>query len=181
MTASKKMAEGLGILNAIDNSVIEKLEENINNRDVILETISETFLNTNSILQEDDRVAVGSMILVGGWVEGLYIATSLVDDVNKVDNEMVDRIIDQKLSLGTVLKLLEQSISNADVKELYDDMLELQKVYNDIKIEVKDVKVVNSGESNVSTIKSNNVTSISPKSFENLKTKVKELRNKYTA
>ncbi|MDI3526651.1 MAG: hypothetical protein PWR03_834 [Tenuifilum sp.] len=180
MTASKKMAEGLGILNAIDNSVIEKLEENINNRDVILETISETFLNTNSILQEDDRVAVGSMILVGGWVEGLYIATSLVDDVNKVDNEMVDRIIDQKLSLGTVLKLLEQSISNADVKELYDDMLELQKVYNDIKIEVKDVKVVNSGESNVSTIKSNNVTSISPKSFENLKTKVKELRNKYT-
>ena len=56
MTASKKMAEGLGILNAIDNTVIQRLEENVNNRDVIMEIISETFLNTNSILEENDRV-----------------------------------------------------------------------------------------------------------------------------
>lgn len=181
MTVSKKMAEGLGILNAIDNSVIEKLEENINNRDVILETISETFLNTNSILEEDDRVAVGSIILVGGWIEGLYIATSLVEDINNVDNEMVDRIIDQKLSLQTVLKLLEQSNSNADVRELYSDMLELEKVYNDVKITVSDVKVIQDGKSKVATLKSKNVTTVSPEAFKKLKTKVIELRKKYTA
>ncbi|MEW5847010.1 MAG: hypothetical protein AB1777_12205 [Bacteroidota bacterium] len=181
MTVSKKMAEGLGILNAIDNSVIQKLEENINNRDVILETISETFLNTNSILEEDDRVAVGSIILVGGWIEGLYIATSLVDDINKVDNEMVDRIVDQKLSLQTVLKLLEQSNSNADVKELYADMVELEKVYNEVKIIVSDVKVVQDGKAKVATLKSKNVTTVSPEAFKKLKTKVLELRKKYTA
>ncbi len=181
MTVSKKMAEGLGILNAIDNSVIQKLEENINNREVILETISETFLNTNSILEEDDRVAVGSVILVGGWIEGLYIATSLVGDISKVDNEMVDRIIDQKLSLQTVLNLLKQSISNADVKELYNDMLELEKVYNDVKISVSNVEVVQDGKSKVATLRSKNATSISPDAFNKLKTKVKELRTKYTA
>lgn len=181
MTVSKKMAEGLGILNAIDNSVIQKLEENINNREVILETISETFLNTNSILEEDDRVAVGSIILVGGWIEGLYIATSLVGDISKVDNEMVDRIIDQKLSLQTVLNLLKQSISNADVKELYNDMLELEKVYNDVKISVSNVEVVQDGKSKVATLRSKNATSISPEAFNKLKTKVKELRTKYTA
>jgi len=181
MTASKKMAEGLGILNAIDNSVIEKLEENINNRDVILETISETFLNTNSILEEDDRVAVGSIILVGGWVEGLYIATSLVDDINKVDNEMVDRIVDQKLSLQTVLKLLEQNIGNADVKELYSDMVELQNAYNNVKITVSDVEIVSDGKAKVATLKSKNIITISPETFKKLKTKVLELRNKYTA
>lgn len=181
MTVSKKLAEGLGILNAIDNSVIEKLEENINNRDVILETISETLLNTNSILEEDDRVAVGSIILVGGWIEGLYIATSLVEDINKVDSEMVDRIIDQKLSLQTVLKLLEQNNSNADIRELYSDMLELEKVYNDVKITVSDVKVIHDGKTKVATLKSKNVTTVSPKAFEKLKTKVIELRKKYTA
>jgi len=181
MTASKKMAEGLGILNAIDNSVIEKLEENINNRDVILETISETFLNTNSILEEDDRVAVGSIILVGGWVEGLYIATSLVDDINKADNEMVDRIVDQKLSLQTVLKLLEQNIGNADVKELYIDMVDLQNAYNKVKITVSDVEIVSDEKSKVATLKSKNTITISPETFKKLKTKVLELRNKYTA
>ena len=105
MSASKKVAEGLGILNAIDNSVIQRLEENVNNREVIMDIISETFLNTNSILEENDRVAVGAIILVGGWIEGLYIATSLIEDVHKADNELVERIIDQKLSLGTVINL----------------------------------------------------------------------------
>src|SRR5664279_4739999 len=36
MNAAKKMADGLGILKAIDQSQIDKLEENINNSEVIM-------------------------------------------------------------------------------------------------------------------------------------------------
>jgi hypothetical protein len=93
MTASKKLAEGLGILNAIDDEIIQRLEENVNNRDAIMDIISETFLNTNSILEENDRVAIGTIILVGGWIEGLYISTSLVDEIGSSDNELVERVI----------------------------------------------------------------------------------------
>jgi len=181
MTASKKMAEGLGILNAIDNSVIQRLEENVNNRDVIMETISETLLNTNSILEEDERVALGSIILVGGWVEGLYIATSLVDDLNKVDNELVDRIADQKLSLGTVLNLLNQNIDNKDVKEVYDDMVDLKSIYDQVQISASEVDVIPDKQSKVTTLRSKNVITVNPEVFKKLKTKVRELRNKYTA
>ncbi|MGD9978568.1 MAG: hypothetical protein AB7S54_11630 [Bacteroidales bacterium] len=181
MTASKKMAENLGILNAIDNSVIQRLEENVNNRDVIMETISETFLNTSSILEEDDRIAIGSIILVGGWIEGLYIATSLVEDVQSTDNELVDRIVDQKFSLGTVLNLLNQSIENADIKDIYSDIVELQKIYEEIQISASKVEVLQNGKSKVATLSSKNVVSVSPAVFSKLKEKVKELRSKYTA
>ncbi|MCB8964232.1 MAG: hypothetical protein H6536_04235 [Bacteroidales bacterium] len=181
MTASKKMAESLGILNAIDNSVIQRLEENVNNRDVIMETISETFLNTNSILEEDDRVATGSIILVGGWVEGLYIATSLVDDINSTDNELVDRIIDQKFSLETVLSLLNQNIANADVKDIYTDILELKEIYDEVQISASKVEVVQDSKSKVATLNSKNVVTVNPDVFNRLKQKVKELRTKYTA
>jgi hypothetical protein len=50
MNAAKKMADGLGILDAINKETIDKLEENINNKEVIMETVSETFLNSNSYL-----------------------------------------------------------------------------------------------------------------------------------
>lgn len=181
MTASKKMAENLGILNAIDNAVIQRLEENVNNREVIMETISETFLNTNSILEEDDRVAVGSIILVGGWLEGLYIATSLVGDVNSTDNELVDRIVDQKFSLETVLNLLNQNIDNPDVKDIYNDIVELKKIYDEVQISVSKVEVVQDSKSNVATLSSKNVVTVKPEVFNKLKLKVKELRTKYTA
>lgn len=181
MTASKKMAEGLGILNAIDEQTIQRLEENINNREVIMETISETFLNTNSILEEEDRVAIGSIILVGGWLEGIYIATSLVNNPNNTDNELIDRIVDQKFSLESVLNLLNQNIDNADVKDVYQDVLSLKGIYEEVQIAVSQVEVVPDKTTNVTTLRSKNVVSVSPEVFDKLKTKVKEIRAKYVA
>lgn len=179
MSASKKMAEGLGILNAIDNSIIQKLEENVNNRDVIMDIISETFLNTNSILEENDRVATGSVILVGGWVEGLYIATSLIDNVQNSDNELVARVIDQKLSLETVINLLNQNKGNPDVASVMGDVEELKKIFDQVQISVSEVEAIPDPEGGVTTLRSQSVSSVSPAVFNQLKTKIQEIRSKY--
>jgi hypothetical protein len=178
MTASKKLAEGLGILNAIDNTIIQRLEENVNNREAIMDIISETFLNTNSILEENDRVAIGSIILVGGWIEGLYIATSLVNDIGSSDNELIDRIIDQKLSLTTVINLLEQHDQLEDVKSVLNDIYELSVIYDKIQISVSQIEVITDTLS-TTTLRSKNVVSVSPNVFNELKKKVIEIRSKY--
>ncbi len=181
MAATKKMAEGLGILNAIDEQTIRHLEENVNNRDVIMETISETFLNTNSILEEDDRVAVGSIILVGGWVEGLYIATSLVADPTKADKEFVCRIIDQKFSIESVIKLLEQNSSNEDVKAVFDDVLEIKQVFDQMQIVTSDIEIIPDSSTNVTTLRAQNTTTVNPTLFAELKRRVATMRTKYTS
>ncbi|MDD3568057.1 MAG: hypothetical protein PHT92_06610, partial [Bacteroidales bacterium] len=177
MTASKKLAEGLGILNAIDDKVIQRLEENVNNRDAIMDIISETFLNTNSILEENDRVAIGSIILVGGWVEGLYIATALVNQVGSSDNELVERIIDQKLSLSSVINLLKQHNHMPDIQSVMSDMKELEIIYDKVQISVSRIEVVS--DSTSTTLHSKNVFSVSPAVFQELKDKVTEIRSKY--
>lgn len=179
MSASKKLAEGLGILNAIDNSIIDRLEENVNNRDVIMDIISETFLNTNSILEENDRVAIGAIILVGGWIEGVYIATALVDDAGSADFELVERIVDQKVSLLTIVKLLEQYSDNPDVQSVLSDVSELGVIYDKIQVSISHIEVVNDDTSGVATLRGENVVSVSPKVFQELKDKVKEVRTKY--
>ena len=109
MNAAKKMADGLGILDAINEETINRLEENVNNSDVILDIVSETFLNTNSYLEDNEQPAIASIVLVGGWLEGLYIATQLVDVKDFDTNKLVGRIIDQKLSVDIMLRLLEDN------------------------------------------------------------------------
>jgi len=125
MGAAKKMADGLGILDAIDEKTIEDLEENINNRERIMDIVSETFLNSSAFLKENDRAALSAIVLVGGWMEGLYIATELVNRGTFEDNKLVNRIVDQKLSLEIVMKLLEQNQSNPDVAGLIEEINEL--------------------------------------------------------
>ena len=79
MNSAKKMADGLGILKSIDQETIDRLEENINNSEVIMEIISETYMNSSSYLEDNGQTAIAAMVLVGGWFEGLYISTQLVD------------------------------------------------------------------------------------------------------
>jgi hypothetical protein len=179
MQAAKKMADGLGILDAIDNNTIQKLEENVNNRDVIMDIISETFMASSSFLKENDRTAVAAIVLVGGWLEGLYIATQLVDPSNIKNNKLVERIIDQKLSFDIVLKLLNENKENPDVTTLTTEMNELKQIFNKIDIKTSKIQVVPDKNSNVTTLKSVSTVNVTTETFKELTEKVKAIRNNF--
>lgn len=179
MQAAKKMADGLGILDAIDNNTIQKLEENINNRDVIMDIISETFMSSSSFLKENDRTAVASVVLVGGWIEGLYLATALVDQTKLKNNKLVDRIVDQKLSFDIVLKLLDENKDNPDVASLIVEMDELKKIFDKIEIKSSKIEAVVDPKTNVTTLKSESKVSITDETFKELTDKVRAIRNNF--
>jgi len=179
MGAAKKMADGLGILDAIDEKTIEDLEENINNRERIMDIVSETFLNSSAFLKENDRAALSAIVLVGGWMEGLYIATELVNRGTFEDNKLVVRIVDQKLSLEIVMKLLEQNQSNPDVAGLIEEINELKVIFDQIKIETSVIEPVHDQETNVTTLKSKSQSNLTPELFKELSEKVRSLRNTF--
>ncbi|MCX7985855.1 MAG: hypothetical protein N2662_02815 [Bacteroidales bacterium] len=179
MQAAKKLANGLGILDAIDNKTIQRLEENVNNRDVIMDIISETFMSTSSFLKENDRTAIASIVLVGGWIEGLYIGTSLIDPNNLKDNKLVERVIDQKLSLDIVLKLLEENKNNPDVASVYVEMNELKKIFDKIEIKTSKIEAVTDKSTNVTTLKATSKQVVTPEVFKELTEKIRSIRSNF--
>lgn len=180
MDAAKKMADGLGILDAIDKSTIDRLEENINNRDVILDIISETFMSSTSFLKENDRQALASVVMVGGWIEGLYIATQLVGDKPINNSKIVERIVDQKLSLDMVLKLLESNKDNVDVTGILKEMEDLKVTYDKIIISSSKIEPVVDEKTKVTTLKSESSSNINEAIFNELRNKVVKIRTNYT-
>ena len=174
------MADGLEILDAIDEQTIERLEENLNNRDVIIDIISETLLNSTSFLEDRGLQATSAIILIGGWIEGLYIATNLVPEgVDLNTNLLVERIVDQKLSMDIVINLLENNKESIEVQTLLDDVRELKKIYDKIEIEQSEITAVEDPKTNVTTLKSESSYDISKEVFEELAAKVDELRTRY--
>jgi hypothetical protein len=179
IAAAKEMADGLNILDAISEETIETLENNINNREMIIDIISETLMNSSSFLKENGLEATASVILVGGWMEGLYIATNLVDDSRLEGNKLVERIVDQKLSLDIMINLLKASAEDADAQAVLADVLALKKVFDKIKLEQGEVTVVEDPETNVTTLKSESSIKITRDIFRELKSKVEEIRTSY--
>jgi len=177
--AAKAMADGLNILDAIDEETVNRLEEQINNRDAIIDIISETLMNSSSFLKENDMEGTASVILVGGWVEGLYIATNLVDVNNLNSSKLVERIVDQKLSLDIMVSLLESSPEDADAQAVLEDVKALKIIFDKITIEQGEVTAVEDPETNVTTLKSESSVEFTPEVFNELKSKVIEIRSSY--
>lgn len=179
MNAAKKMADGLGILKAIEQEQIDKLEENINNSDVIMEIVSETFMNSNSYLEDNGQPAIAAMVLVGGWFEGLYISTQLIDMKDFNGNKLVGRIIDQKLSIDILFNLLNSSKGNPAVDELLVQVVRLKTVFDKIKLTTSRVRPEFDKVSNTTVLKSEVKTDMTPETFRELATTVAEIRGSF--
>jgi len=179
MSAAKKMADGLDILDAIDNNTIKELEENMNNRNKIMDIISETFLSSSSYLKENNRPEIATIVLIGGWIEGLYIATRLVGNESIENNKLVDRIVDQKLSYEILLKLLDEYKNHEDIIALSDQMGDLKKAFGNIIIKSTEIEAVSEENSNVTTLKSQTEVTLTKETFEELAETVKSLRNDF--
>jgi hypothetical protein len=179
MNAAKKMADGLGILKSIDDETINRLEENINNSEVIMEIVSETFLNSNSYLEDNGQPAIAAIVLVGGWFEGLYISTQLADMKQPGGNKLIERIIDQKLSIDILLNLLNNNKGNPAIDEILVQVNKLKTIFDKISISTSPVKPEFDKASNTTVLKSDVKSSMTPEVFKELVAVVAEIRSSF--
>lgn len=185
MDATKQLATEMGISDAIDEETMKRLEQNLNKRDVVMDIISETFLNSSSYLKENDQQDVAAMVLVGGWIEGLYIGTRMVGDNPDQGNKLVNRIAEQKLSFSIVERMLQDNTKNLrgeenrDIMELINELHALKTAFDKIEVQTSAVKIDDNDTANVATLKSQTKISFTPEAFTELQAAVKSLRNNF--
>jgi hypothetical protein len=174
LSATKKLADDLGILNAIDKTIITRMETNINNRDSLMTIISETFMNSNSFLKENDRAEIAAIILAGGWVEGLYIGTQVASHTAS-NKELIERIADQRLSLNTLLSLMAEYKEDPNIKAITPDMERLKSIFDKIQTSSSKMEVVE--KDGKSIISSKSEVKVSTEIFNEITKAASEIRN----
>lgn len=179
MEAAKNMAKGLGILDAIDENTIEKLQQNINNREVIMEIVSETFLNSQSYLEDDQQHAVAATIIAGGFIEGLYISTNMVDMKSFRGNKLVATIADQKTSVKDLVRLLESYNDNTAIQELLGPIHELDALFDKIERTTEPASTDVDSKTGITEITGSSKTEIKADEFLAIRNKVNEIRSSY--
>ncbi len=179
MSAAKSMADGLGILDAVADEDITKLEENIHDTETIMDIVSQTYLNSNSYLEDNGQPAIAAIVLTGGWIEGLYIGTQLIDMKNFENNELVVRIIDQKLSVDILLNLLESNSGHPVVDELILQVGKIKRVFDKITLTTTPVKAEYDQPSNMTVLKSEVKSDLTLEVFKELSAIVAEIRNSF--
>ena len=179
ISACKKLSDGLGLEKAFDPQTISRMEENINDKDSLLHLISDSYLLADTYLQENDRSNFSALIISGGWIEGLYIATLVYK--NNPNEAILKRISEQKFSLSHLIEIVQPYKDDyADIEKVYYDLKELENVFNKISMTKNKATSSTNKNTGITTIGGAGSLNISPETLIELSEKVKIIRNRYT-
>jgi hypothetical protein len=132
-SCAQKLAKKLDVNNAFNEQVVDRLEKNRNDRDSLLNIISETYWQVDAYLKENQRDNISVLMVAGGWVEGLYIATRVAAAHNTP--ELRQRIAEQRLPLTDLLELAKTySPDDPAVSSVQKDLEKLDSLYSAVVV-----------------------------------------------
>jgi hypothetical protein len=179
MAASKHLAEELGVLGAFDETIIERVEDNIGDRDSMMVIISETFWTLDEYFKENDRESISALIVAGGWIEGLYLTTQLYNPESP-EEELITRIAEQKLTLGDLANLLASYSDDQSLADVLQDVQSLQAIYEGVTITKGPTTTSIDPEDGELVLDATTKIDITKEQLLAIQSKAKELRTKYT-
>ncbi|MGB1103384.1 MAG: hypothetical protein ACPG21_07130 [Crocinitomicaceae bacterium] len=170
-----KLSEELEISGAFDADIVQRFIDNGNNQDSMLVILSEGYRKGDQFLKDNEQHDVASLILTGGWIEALYFATSTYEQ--SPDQEIADRIGEQKTALKTIIELLEDFNGEGTYTDLIADLTDLKTEFDQIKFNYQYIEPVTIAEKSLTQIKSKSSVQIDEAVLTNIVTKVKSIRN----
>jgi hypothetical protein len=112
MVTIRDMSNKLGIPDSYLIEPIKRIQGNTSDPDTIMSLMNTAFFKMESHLRESGRESTAGLMIMGGWVEAMFIATQLVYNPEKPDPEVVQKIAEQKYTLTSLLSFM---------KNYYDD------------------------------------------------------------
>ena len=112
MVTIRDMSNKLGIPDNFLTEPLKRIESNISEPDTIMFMMNSAYNKMEDHLRASGRESSAGLMVMGGWVEAMYIATQLAYDPARPDPEVVQKIAEQKYTLTTLLSFM---------KNYYDD------------------------------------------------------------
>lgn len=131
LDASKTLIDELGISTNFSSDYAERVEENLDDRDSVINIVTESFFDTWKYLVDNQQDVLARLVVCGSWIEGIYITTNIAATA-KDNTEFVKILATQKNSLDKLVSLMEPVKDLVEVNEIFKGLFDLQDIYKDV-------------------------------------------------
>lgn len=140
------LVEAIGIQNVIDQNLIQKFENNLGEKDTLASIVNYVISRSDQYLKESDRNNIAALVLTGTFIEGLFIATQIVetypkdilpeDSRNLILSPMIKLILQQEKPLTDIIELLKSIDLKGDwIEGMINSLEELKDNYAQLNID----------------------------------------------
>ncbi len=133
VAAIQTLSDQLGIPSNFVSLTADKAEMYAADVDSLKAIARQAYHDITYFLNESGRSNNAALILLGGWIETLYIAINMY---NQPDAKMISRIATQKFSLSIIINLLQNQQNDIDVASFLVMLRKLRKAFDDFVFKV---------------------------------------------
>jgi len=182
----KSLAADIHINEAVDESMIEQVKNNVEFLDSLYNISNEAFINILSFCERNDRSNTVVMLSAGAFTESLYLAVHMIEDYSMADH-ILQHLADQKYSIDNFM-LFARGLGSDDpgVVSTLKDLEEIKSIFDGIEPGSGDISIKSAASEEQNQPKklvigasgAGSQPHLSEEDFKALRTAVVELRNK---
>jgi hypothetical protein len=172
-----RLADELGIPLEHVNYAMDYFDKNVVSIDSLFKVSCELFEITDSYLNNHNRQSVSSLIILGGWIEALYITCNLEKDASQ---DIMQRIGRQKYSLNSIISLLKMYEEDLEITNYLVMLDQLKKKYEGVEIYYQNMEDIRIDTINKQIATDNAEVKISVSRFNTIRADVNKIRSYMT-
>jgi hypothetical protein len=128
LEAIRSLAADLNMSKIYDETLYDRIRENFDNRDELVNILTDAFNNTYAYLTENEQQPLALLVVGGAWVEGMYLTTHVSEAAYQIAG-ISKVLLEQKKSFELFLDITKPYMEDTNVKEFVDKLEPIKKVY----------------------------------------------------
>lgn len=141
LDAIRSLANELNMSKIYDETLYDRIQKNFDNRDELVNILTEAFNNTYAYLSENDQQSLALLVVGGAWVEGMYLTTHVSEAAYQVAG-ISKVLIEQKESFDLFMDITKPYIEDANIKEFVNKLEPIRKVYEGLTTSLTNQNII---------------------------------------
>ncbi len=172
----KMMGDQIGVSTAIKPEILKRLESNISSPDSLAVLTDDVYFSSFEALEESKQGSTLALVVAGGWLESIYIATNLAK--YEENSPLLERMADQKYTLENMIEFLKKHEKDSGVADVRADFEALLSEFN--KITEKQAGTAKSVDGKTKVLDGGTQLTMTKENYDAIVGKIKSIRNSYT-
>lgn len=137
LQVTRQLIDELNISTTFNRDFVERVENNIDDKDSLIYIVSDSFYDTYEFLTGQRRDDLSLLVMTGSWIEGMYLTSQIALGARE-NTEITDIIIRQDEPLEVLLSLMEDINDQGDSDFLYSELSDIYDFIKDLQTPMSD-------------------------------------------
>ena len=171
----KSLANRIELSTVFDAQTMERLENNMGNKDSLLYILTTKFRESDRLLKGENQKAEASLIMAGCWIESLYLLTQI--QKTSSDPVIVQKIAEHKFAAEAILNILRPYYEKSpEFMDLIDEIVDICYEFDGIDFNYTYKEPTTYPNRHLTVINSESSLNVFPEHIRLISDKIEKLR-----